>query len=155
LPGSSQTLQIDRLALDGIGNPELIHRNLAATTALLDLADPEASRLLEMGAKAHGSDGKQSRPLTPHQLEILRAWVIQLALNEQPREPVEETPVTQIVVGMNSGPQQKFLQGANGATPAPDPFDPAEFNDSQNPASAVPNADANPPTEVPATELPR
>jgi hypothetical protein len=150
LPNTSQKLQIDRLALDGVGNPDLIHRNLASTIAMLDLTVPEASRLLEMGAAAHGSEGKQSRPLTPHQLEILRAWIIQLALNEPPREPVEETPVTQIVVGMNSGLQQKAISSANGTITSPDPFDPAEFNNDR-----AANAETIEPTEVPETESPR
>src|SRR5690606_18045867 len=96
LPNTSQKLQIDRLALDGVGNPDLIYRNLASTIAVLDLTKPAASPLLEMGAAVHGNEGKQSHPLTPHQLEILRAWVTQLALNEPPREPVEESPITQI-----------------------------------------------------------
>lgn len=152
LPNTPQKLQIDRLALDGVGNPDLIYRNLASTIAVLDLANPEASPLIEMGAAAHGNERKQSRPLTPHQLEILRAWVMQLALNEPPRETVEESPPTQIVVGINSGPQKRFIQGASPAAAAPDPFDPAEFNSSQDAASVTPNSDSTQPAEVPATE---
>jgi hypothetical protein len=152
LPNTPQKLQIDRLALDGVGNPDLIHRNLASTIALLDLSKPEASHLLEMGASAHGSEGKKSRPLTPHQLEILRAWIIQLALNEPPRENIEATPTAQIVVGMNNGSQQKFVLGANRTSASPDPFDPAEYNKSLDAVSTAQNVETTQPAEVLETE---
>lgn len=152
LPSTAQELQIDRLALDGVGNPDLIHRNLASTTAMLDLAEPEKSRLLAMGAKPHGLEGKQSRPLTPHQLEILRAWITQLALNEPPHEAVDETPVTQIVVGIDNSSQRKLILGTAGAAASPDPFDPAEFNQTHDTAVIPPTADATQPAEAPALE---
>jgi hypothetical protein len=152
LPNTSQELQIDRSALDGVGNPDLIHRNLASTIAAIDLAKPESSRLLAMGAAAHGAQGKQSRPLSPHQLEILRAWVTQLALNEAPQEVNEERPIAQIVVGMNSGSQQKFVLGAPADVTAPDPFDPAEFNEAQDSAGEPESANATEPAEIPPTE---
>lgn len=148
LPNTAHELQIDRAALDGVGNPDLIHRNLASAIAMLDLADPEASPLLTKGATPHGAEAKRSRPLTPHQLEILRAWVTQLALNEAPREEVEEPVGTQIVVGMNGGPQQKYVLGVPAA--ATDPFDPAEFNQAQ--AAAKTSAEAN--AILPAEESP-
>ena len=152
LPSTSQQMQIDRTALDGVGNPDLIHRNLASIIAMLDLANPEQSQLLVKGAAAHGPESKQSRPLTPHQLEILRAWVTQLALNEAPTEVVEEVPVTQIVVGMNNGSQQKFILGTPAAAASPDPFDPAEFNRGQDSGKEPETAEATPPAEDSSTE---
>jgi hypothetical protein len=128
LPSSPQQMKIDRRALDGVGNPELIHRNLSAIIAEVNLEQPEASRLMTMGAAAHGNvkDG-QSRPLTPHQLEILRAWVTQLSVGEAPVKEERETHSrsNQIVVGVNSAAQQKYLKEEQAPT---DPFDPSEFN---------------------------
>lgn len=131
LPNSPQEMRVDRNALNGVGNPDLIHRNLAAVIAAVDLANPEASRLLTQGATAHGTPGaEQSRPLTPHQLEIVRAWVTQLALRETPVEKkIDNEPrVAQIVVGMNSSAQQKFIAQEQTTADSPDPFDPATFN---------------------------
>ncbi|MDZ4657808.1 MAG: hypothetical protein SH868_09560 [Bythopirellula sp.] len=130
LPNSPQEMRVDRNALNGVGNPDLIHRNLAAVIAEVDLANPEASRLLTLGATAHGKPGvEQSRPLTPHQLEIVRAWVTQLALRESPLKETEKQPrVAQIVLGMNSSAQQKFIAEEQTAADSPDPFDPAGFN---------------------------
>lgn len=146
LPDGAQVMQINRTALDGVGSPDLIRSNLTSIVAMLDLEDPETSRLLVMGAAAHGTEGKQSRALTPHQLGILRAWITQLALNEMPQEEVEETPVTEIVVGMGNGSQQKYTVSAPSAATTPDPFDPAEFNSSHGgdsePAAATVDAPA-------------
>jgi hypothetical protein len=129
LPNSAQSMRIHRNALDGVGNPELIHGNLAAVIEQVDLAKPEESPLLMYGAAAHGTRRQQSRPLTPHQLEILRAWVTQVSLGEPPAEEAKEvTRVAQIVIGMNSANQPKPQASEQEAAAAPDPFDPAAFN---------------------------
>jgi hypothetical protein len=151
-PDTPRHLQIDRLALDGVGNPELIHRNLASTVAMLDLAEPEASRLISMGTTAHGRGRKQSRPLSPHQLEILRVWITQIALNEPPRETSDESPVPQIVVGMSNGPRRKSTLDTTRAVPASDPFDPTEFNRSDEATDAPTSTNITQPSEDPATE---
>lgn len=166
LPSSPQELRVDRNALNGVGNPDLIHRNLAAVIGEVDLADPEASRLLMLGATAHGKPGaKQSRPLTPHQLEIVRAWVTQLALRETPAEEkvAHEPRVAQIVVGMNSSAQQKYIAQEQTAADSPDPFDPAAFNrehtqpteEESAVAEATPLPESNPPDATSPTAPPQ
>jgi hypothetical protein len=130
---SSQQLRIDRNALDGVGNPELIQRNLSSVIATINFDDPEASRLLALGATAHGAgEDEQSRALTPHQLEILRAWVTQLVLKVIPANEKDdrEPQLAQVVVGMNSSAQQKH-SAAEPTSAASDPFDPAAFNSEQ------------------------
>lgn len=132
LPNSNQSMRIHRNALDGVGNPELIHGNLAAVIEQVDLEKPEESPLLMYGASAHGTRRQQSRPLTPHQLEILRAWVTQVSLGEPPTQEAKEEPrVAQIVIGMNSSNQPKPQVTEQEVTAAPDPFDPAAFNTEQ------------------------
>ncbi len=157
LPNSPQEMRVDRNALNGVGKPELIHRNLAAVIAEVDLANPEASRLLTLGATAHGKPGaEQSRPLSPHQMEIVRAWVTQLALRETPiEERLDNVPrVAQIVVGMNSSAQREYITREQTAADSPDPFNPAEFNREHVPPAeeesvvveATPLPESNPPS---------
>ncbi len=151
---SSHELRIDRTALDGVGSPELIQRNLSSVIATIDFADPEASRLIVLGAAAHGVvGGEQSKALTPHQLEILRAWVTQLVLKQTPSEEDDNQPrLAQIVVGMNSSAQQKF-NGSDPAAATPDPFDPTAFND-EHAVTAEPSSEAAEATPLSESELP-
>jgi hypothetical protein len=130
LTSSPQQMRIARNALDGVGSPELIGQNLSSVIAQINLAQPESSRLLVMGAAAHGiAASDQSDPLTPHQLEILRAWITQLALREQPAEDIEhEIPSAQVVIGMNSSAQKAALASESSEAASQDPFDPAAFN---------------------------
>ncbi len=156
LPNSPQQMKVDRRALDGVGNPELIHRNLTAIIAEVNLAEPDSSPLLTMGAAAHGNqlDGL-SRPLSPHQLEILRAWVTQLSLRKAPLQEERESQPrgTQIVVGMNSSAQQKFRQDEQAAVVSTDPFDPADFNRQHADEAKVGESTSQPqPVEAPPTE---
>jgi hypothetical protein len=155
-------MKIDRSALDGVGNPELIHRNLSVIIAEVNLEEPEKSRLLTMGAAAHGNtkDG-QSRPLTPHQLEILRAWVTQLSVGEAPiKEEHEAQSRNQIVVGVNSSAQQAYMKDEQAAPASTDPFDPSEFNRQNTPeakadeSTSEPQAVEAPPTETRPVETP-
>ena len=128
---SSQQMSIERSALDGVGNPEVINRNLISVITQVNFTEPETSRLLAMGAATHGAaDGEQSKPLTPHQLEILRAWVTQLALREPPadQEQDSEPSVAQVVIGMNSTAQRAALAAEQPPVASQDPFDPAAFN---------------------------
>lgn len=156
LPNSPQQMKIDRRALDGVGNPELIHRNLSAIIAEVNLAQPEVSRLITMGAAAHGNtmDG-QSRPLTPHQLEILRAWVTQLSVGEAPvkNERDVQSRSNQIVVGVNSSAQKEYIKDEQAAAASTDPFDPSDFN-RQNAAEAKAHEATSEPqsVEAPPTE---
>lgn len=144
LPNSSQSMRIHRNALDGVGNPELIHGNLSSVIEQVDLERPEESPILMYGAAAHGTRRQQSRPLTPHQLEILRAWVTQVSLGEPPvEEAKEETRVAQIVIGMNSANQPKPQATEQEAAAAPDPFDPAAFNSESSSEASQEAVEAN------------
>jgi hypothetical protein len=154
MPNSSQSMRIHRNALDGVGNPELIHGNLAAVIGQVDLEKPEESPLLMYGAAAHGTARQQSRPLTPHQLEILRAWVTQVSLGKPPAEEQTkaESRVAQIVIGMNSSSQPTPKPAEQEGAAAPDPFDPAAFNQEQ-PGEAAQESDApNSAQSTPAEE---
>jgi hypothetical protein len=144
LPNSTQSMRIHRNALDGVGNPELIHGNLASVIEQVDLEKAEESPLLMYGAAAHGTRRQQSRPLTPHQLEILRAWVTQVSLGEPPAaEAKEEGRVAQIVIGMNSSNQPKPQAAEQEAAAAPDPFDPAAFNSEPSSKASQEAVEAN------------
>jgi hypothetical protein len=128
---SSQQMRIERSALDGVGNPEVINRNLISIIGQVNFTDPEASQLLALGAATHGvTDSEQSKPLTPHQLEILRAWVTQLALREPPADHEFESgpAIAQVVIGMNSTAQRAALAAEKPSVASQDPFDPAAFN---------------------------
>jgi hypothetical protein len=154
MPNSSQSMRIYRNALDGVGNPELIHGNLAAVIGQVDLENPEESPLLMYGAAAHGTARQQSRPLTPHQLEILRAWVTQVSLGEPPAEvqPKGEARVAQIVIGMNSTSQPAPKPAEQERAAAPDPFDPAAFNQEQPGEAAQESEAPNSAQSTPAEE---
>ncbi|MCG8451310.1 MAG: hypothetical protein MI725_17230 [Pirellulales bacterium] len=82
--------QLNRLATDGVGHPQLTLRNLASTLAQIDWQSPEESRLLQQALTAHGgAEEKQRALLTPHKLRLLRLWVEQLAMADQIRESKE------------------------------------------------------------------
>jgi hypothetical protein len=75
-PGSAQTLQLDRWALVGKGNAEIVRRNLAAVRREVDIDDPMASRLLQMARSPHGGgSSSESRPITARQAALLVDWL--------------------------------------------------------------------------------
>jgi hypothetical protein len=75
-PGAMQQLQLDRWALDGVGNRTLIRRNLASVLAAIHKEESEQSPLLERARQSHGGlNQAASRPLSRHQLSLLTDWV--------------------------------------------------------------------------------
>lgn len=148
VPNSPQRLQIDRTALDGVGNPDLFQRNLSAVVGMVDPADPQNSLLLKKASEPHGLVvAVPSRPLTQHQFEILRAWILQLSMDEQPQEHNNSRQVPQVVIGMNSSGQQRSDITSSEA-PSSDPFDPSAFNAEQ--AQSADDPEAAIPPEIPA-----
>lgn len=77
---SGQQLRLDRWALQGRGNPEVVRRNLQSVLAAINRDDPEASALVRRGRTPHG-DGTvaASRPLSVRQAELLLAWTYDVA----------------------------------------------------------------------------
>jgi hypothetical protein len=85
-PGAAHGMQLDRWALEGKGDVELIHRNLSTVLRELTVDDPGSSPLLRMAREEHGRQaGRPSRSLTSHQASLLLAWLNQAA-GVMPRE---------------------------------------------------------------------
>jgi hypothetical protein len=162
-PGATQVMQLDRWALEGNGNPELIRRNLEAVLAQINAADPASSSLLIRARKAHG-DRRQgvSRPIATYQAALLHNWM-NLASGIRPEPAAEEfappLPADADVPPATSGgvdgtPPTAARQPSS--TPAPasakfvprDAFDPEIFNRQVAKAPAAPSAQA---AEVGAT----
>jgi hypothetical protein len=130
--GADHEMQLDRWALEGRGNVELVRRNLAAVLTVVDLENPEVSELLAKARAVHGhATGGGSRPLSAHQIELLTGWMHK-ALNVPSAEaapPVVTTPdVVQdrIAVGNEA---MKFDPNVMPASFTPrDAFDPEVFN---------------------------
>lgn len=128
-PGSSESFHLNRLVRDGPGHPAVTMSNLAATLEQLDLKSPANSSLLERAKTAHGAIGTlPPQVLEPHQLQMLRTWVEQLALaqsntvvkgvklvSHQTVGSVDALPL--IRQALDESEQQQV-----------DPFDPERFN---------------------------
>jgi hypothetical protein len=93
--GADHAMRLDRWALEGRGNVELVRRNLAAVLAAVDIEKLEASELLAKARTVHGQAiAGGSRPLSAHQLDLLNGWMHQ-ALDAPPAEaapPIATTP---------------------------------------------------------------
>lgn len=88
-PQSQQQLRLDRLALDGNGNPELIRRNLDAILTQINEEDPASSPLMLRARQAHGTrKGEISRPLATYQAALLMDW-LNAAAGIEPAPPEE------------------------------------------------------------------
>ncbi|NOY42936.1 MAG: hypothetical protein GXP26_14015 [Planctomycetes bacterium] len=75
---STNQLQLNRLAVAGAGHPETTKHNLVSVLKLIDFQKASESSLLRLADTTHGAGA--SKPLLPHQLEMLRAWVEQMAM---------------------------------------------------------------------------
>jgi hypothetical protein len=114
MPGSAQSWEIDRRAMDGAGHPDLIEANLQGVLAESDTAEPESSPLLLRASTSHSVAGQsESHALTPRQLAILRAWISQVG-----GQPIQGTD-SRVV---DAQPPAETVQTAA------DPFDPSTFN---------------------------
>jgi hypothetical protein len=77
---SSQQMQLDRWALEGNGNPELIRRNLYAVLAQISAEDPPSSPLIMRARQSHGlRRDAMSRPLATYQAALLLNWLNEAA----------------------------------------------------------------------------
>ena len=127
--GSSESFQLNRLAVEGAGHPKTTLRNLSATLAELDLNSPSESRLLVHAKQAHGANGsKQPRPLKRHQYQMLLTWVEQLALvqkNSQVQGIELANHLDETAVGTLPLVRHAFEHSEKRAN---DPFDPERFN---------------------------
>jgi hypothetical protein len=93
--GSSLQMQLDRWALEGNGNPELIRRNLDAVLAQINAEDPPSSAVLVRARQSHGGGQYgRSKPLSTYQAAILLEWLNEAA-GLEPEEPGGETAVEQ------------------------------------------------------------
>jgi hypothetical protein len=136
-PGSAQQMQLDRWALQGNGNPELIRRNLDAVLAQINADDPPSSAVMIRSRQSHGGGRYgQSKPLASYQAAILLEWLNEAA-GVQPEVPGAETPVEQptaIQVEPSLAPERAAaidVQPTTAMAPAfkpRDAFDPEIFN---------------------------
>jgi hypothetical protein len=87
---SERPLQLDRWALRGNGDADLVRRNLTAVLRQVNPRDPAASPLVEYGRRPHG-DAASGRPhaLTARQATLLIAWLNEVAGLEAAVAPPE------------------------------------------------------------------
>jgi hypothetical protein len=88
---SPQQMRLDRWALDGNGNPELIRRNLQSILAQINPEDPASSPVMLRSRQAHGvRNNAMSRPLASYQAALLQDWLNEAA-GVEPAPPGENT----------------------------------------------------------------
>ena len=80
-PGSAQQLQLDRWALEGNGNPELVRRNLAAVLGAVERRRSAVECADAVGAASAWAAARRrtSRPLAAHQAALLLEWLNEAA----------------------------------------------------------------------------
>lgn len=139
-PGSStEDFQLDRLAIDAAGHPDVTQRNLAATLTQIDWDSPGQSQLLQRAITAHGESGaRQLETISPHKIKLLQMWVEQLAAVNQASaatkmiaaKPIPFTPTAPTTSGNSTispadqTPEKVMLTGFVER----DPFDAGFFN---------------------------
>jgi len=151
-PGSSQNLELDRLAIQGVGHPSVVQRNLEATIAQINRDSPLDSPLLIHASTAHGrAPHAESQPFTPRQVKLLRKWLSQMSLSAEgtaeesaPTEDATEDAAPPVSFdtdreslfdefddqfGDGLLPPREVQRGVELKSFEPkDPFDPATFN---------------------------
>jgi hypothetical protein len=177
-PGSQQALQLDRWALVGKGNAEIVRRNLAAVLRELDVDDPLASPLLHMARAPHGYGASgRSRPITARQGALLVDWLNSAAGIQPPPTVAAETAQNLDAVDdtvelaayeesldESSTPASKLAADGAVRFQPRDPFDPEIFNrrfaelavdlapDAEGAATALPSE--RPESEPPPAQSP-
>lgn len=132
--GASETLQINRLAVEGSGHPGSTLRNLSSIMKQVNLSEPEESPLLVRARLAHGKHGTvPPQALERHQYQMLRTWIEQMAV-ARTNAPVNEVrladyqePSANDALPLIRQALQEESAAENGASTS-DPFDPARFN---------------------------
>jgi hypothetical protein len=86
-PGGEQSFQLNRAVLRGEGNRQTTMKNLYATLALVDRAQPEASRLLTLPRQTHGGmNGPIFGVRQQQAFQHLADWVALVAPAQPPKE---------------------------------------------------------------------
>jgi hypothetical protein len=141
-PGAAQQLQLDRWALAGNGNAQLLRRNLMSALRHLNIDDPPASPLVAKARTMHGQPGgAKSRALNARQSAILLEWVNLAAGREPAMAPMFDLSSAAGVDGgvMQAAYEQSLDGDAEFEAGGPprklaaefqprDPFDPEIFN---------------------------
>jgi hypothetical protein len=79
-PDSARPMKLDRWALRGNGDAELVRRNLNAVLSQINVDDAPSSDLVLRGRTPHGlAEHGGSRPLSAHQAMLLIEWVNEVA----------------------------------------------------------------------------
>ena len=74
--GQAQHFQLNRWALEGRGNADLVRRNVAAVVREINFEEPATSPLASWARTPHGPDPQsQSRPLSARQSALLLDWL--------------------------------------------------------------------------------
>ncbi len=131
---STNQLQLNRLAVAGAGHPETTKHNLVSVLKQIDLQKASESPLLRLADTSHGAGA--SKPLLPHQLEMLRAWVEQMAMpapaNDQanPVATARQSSVARLGDTYRRARDISALRAKTQQTDRTqtDPFDPEAFN---------------------------
>jgi hypothetical protein len=134
---SPQQMRLDRWALDGNGNPELIRRNLDAILAQINPEDPASSPVMLRARQAHGvRNNAMSRPLATYQAALLLGWLNEAA-GVVPTPPTESAELDAAEETESAQPQDDsrpitgkpipVLPTSADFTPR-DAFDPEIFN---------------------------
>lgn len=135
-PGATQRLQLDRWALEGNGNPELIRKNLESVLAQIDAADPASSPLLLHARRTHGvARAGQSKPLSTYQSAMLLDWLnmaagVTPAAHEQDAVPADQSPQppAEPLLEEDAAPAPPSAPPETEAFKPRDAFDPEIFN---------------------------
>ncbi len=133
--GSTELLQINRLAVEGPGHPGTTLRNLSAIMKQVNLSEPEESPLLVHAKLAHGKQGtRPPRALERHQYQMLQTWIQQMAVARS-NAPVNEVRLAEYqeaspddALPLIRQALQEEAQAQNEDAASSDPFDPARFN---------------------------
>jgi len=134
--GSASRLQLNRHAVFGAGHPEATKHNLASVLEQIDFESAKDSLIIRKAELKHGAGA--SKPLLPHQLEILRAWVEQLAMADAKETQVVQASAVETRhssvarLGEVYRHRRKVIELATeahtGSQQEDDPFDPEVFN---------------------------
>jgi hypothetical protein len=136
---STTELQLNQHAVLGAGHPVATKYNMVSVLDQVDFQNGVESPLLRFAATVHG--GGRSTALPPRKLQILRAWVEQLAVpNSQVGESSDVQQASVITVGPSSVAKlsESFKRAQDNSElrskmplaghVSSDPFDPEVFN---------------------------
>ncbi len=117
--GSSRQMELNRQAMEGVGNPRAMLANMEAVLVQADRQTDGESALLSYARAAHGADrDKLSQPLSLRQLRLLRAWLLETEASTR-----EQSTGWDSTRNVSSKPLP-----VNARTVRDDLFDPSIFN---------------------------